>query len=122
VSDAHRLRALVFCLAFAVAASGRAYAQMEEADEPQVVTTPAGPPPTPRHTGIKAMATGIVSDLKHLPSTENLFWAATGGGLALAVHPLDDNVNQALVGNSGAEKFFKPGEVLGSLYTLLGTA
>ena len=122
MSDAHRLRALVFCLAFAVAASGRAYAQMEEADEPQVVTTPAGPPPTPRHTGIKAMATGIVSDLKHLPSTENLFWAATGGGLALAVHPLDDNVNQALVGNSGAEKFFKPGEVLGSLYTLLGTA
>ena len=45
-----------------------------------------------------------------------------GGGLALAVHPADDNVNSALVGNATAEKIFKPGQVLGSLGTLLGTA
>ena len=76
---------------------------------------PAGPPPTPRHTGIKAMAKELVTDVKLLPSKENLMWAIIGGGLALAVHPADDNVNRALVGNTTAENFFKPGRVLGSL-------
>src|SRR5262249_3171190 len=49
-------------------------------------------------------------------------WAAAGGGLALAAHPFDDDVNEALVGNDAAEKFFKPGEILGELGTLLGSA
>jgi membrane-associated phospholipid phosphatase len=83
---------------------------------------PAGPPPTPRHTGVKAMAKHVVTNFKYLPSTENLLWAAGGGGLALAAHPFDDDVNHALVGNSAAEDFFKPGAVLGELYTLLPAA
>src|SRR5262249_42569694 len=83
---------------------------------------PAGPPPTPRHTGIKAMARNIVTNFKYLPSKENLFWAATGGGLALIAHPFDDNVNESLVGSSAAENFFKAGEVLGELPTLLSSA
>ena len=83
---------------------------------------PAGPPPTPRHTGIKAMAEHVVTNFKYLPSKENLLWASAGGGLALAAHPFDDDVNRALVGNTAAENFFKPGEVLGELYTLLPTA
>jgi membrane-associated phospholipid phosphatase len=83
---------------------------------------PAGPPPTPRHTGIKAMTEHLVTNFKYLPSKENLFWAGTGGGLALATHPFDDNVNEALVGNDTAEKFFKTGEILGELGTLLGSA
>jgi membrane-associated phospholipid phosphatase len=83
---------------------------------------PAGPPPTPRHTRIKAMAKELLVDVKLLPSKENLMWAVVGGGLALAVHPADDNVNRALVGNSTAENFFKPGRVLGSLGTLMGTS
>jgi membrane-associated phospholipid phosphatase len=91
-------------------------------DFSQIITQPAGPPPTPRHTGIKAMAKGIVIDVKHLPSKENLMWAAIGGGLALAVHPLDDNINHKLVGNDAAENFFKAGEVLGELPTLLSAA
>jgi membrane-associated phospholipid phosphatase len=91
-------------------------------DFSQVIQQPAGPPPTPRHTGIRAMLKGIVLDFKHLPSKENLMWAGVGGGLALAVHPLDDNVNEKLVGNTSAEKFFKAGEVLGELGTLLGSA
>jgi hypothetical protein len=88
----------------------------------QVVGQPAGPPPTPRHTGIKAMLRGLVTDAEHLPSKENLFWSGLGGGLALAVHPADDNLNQSLVGSNFADKFFKPGEVLGELPTLLSTA
>ena len=49
-------------------------------------------------------------------------WAGIGGGLALAVHPADDNLNQALVGDETAEKIFKAGEVLGELPTLLTSA
>src|SRR5262249_32896757 len=83
---------------------------------------PAGPPPTPRHTGIKAMSKHLVTNFKYLPSMENLYWAGAGGGLALAAHPLDDNVHDALVDNNTADHIFKAGEVLGELPTLLGTA
>jgi membrane-associated phospholipid phosphatase len=91
-------------------------------DVGQVLQPPAGPPPTPRHTGVKAMVKGLFVDFKYLPSRENALWAGVGGGLALAVHPLDDNVHSAVVGNSTAENFFKPGAVLGSLPMLLGSA
>jgi len=87
-----------------------------------VAQQPAGPPPTPRHTGIKAMTKHLVTNFKYLPSMENLYWAGAGGGLALAVHPFDDNVNEYLVGNDTAEKIFKTGEILGELGTLLGSA
>jgi membrane-associated phospholipid phosphatase len=49
-------------------------------------------------------------------------WAGIGSGLALAAHPADDNVNRYLVGNTTAERFFKPGAVIGELGTLLGGA
>lgn len=83
---------------------------------------PAGPPPTPRHTGIKAMTKHLVTNFKYLPSMENLYWSGAGGGLALAVHPFDDDVNHKLVGNDTAENIFKTGEILGELGTLLGSA
>lgn len=91
-------------------------------DAGQVVSQPAGPAPTPRHTGIKALMKDLVGDVKHLPSKENLMWAGIGGGLALAVHPVDDNLNRSLTTSDFADKFFKPGEVLGELGTLLGSA
>jgi membrane-associated phospholipid phosphatase len=86
------------------------------------VNQPAGPPPTPRHTGIKVMTQHLVTNFKYLPSLENLYWAGAGGGLALAAHPFDDNVNHALVGNDTAENIFKAGEILGELPTLLSSA
>jgi len=92
------------------------------ADAEQVVQKPAGPPPTPRHTGVKALVKDLVDDVKHLPSKENLMWVGIGGGLALAVHPVDDNVNRSLVNSDFADKFFKAGEVIGELPTLLGAA
>ena len=91
-------------------------------DAEQVVQKPKGPPPTPRHTGIKALIKSLAVDVKHLPSRQNLFWVGVGGGLALAAHPFDDNVNRALVGSDFADTFFKPGEVLGELPTLLSVA
>jgi hypothetical protein len=41
---------------------------------------PAGPPPTPRHTGIKAMTKHLVTNFTYLPSMENLYWAGAGAG------------------------------------------
>jgi hypothetical protein len=92
------------------------------ADAGQVVTKPEGPPPTPRHTGIMAMIKDLGQDVIHLPSKENLFWAGVGGGLALAVHPADDNVNESLVNSDFAHDFFLPGKYIGSLPVLLGAA
>jgi len=91
-------------------------------DFSQVIQPPAGPAPTPRHTGIKAMLKGLGTDVKNLPSRQNLFWVGVGGGLALAAHPFDDRVNRALVGSSTADNVFKAGELLGELGTLLGAA
>src|SRR6185369_14867313 len=56
-------------------------------DADQVVQKPAGKPPTPRHTGIKALVKDLAADVTHIPSKQNLFWAGVGGGLALAAHP-----------------------------------
>jgi membrane-associated phospholipid phosphatase len=83
---------------------------------------PAGPPPTPRHTGFKALLKNLVSDVAHLPSLENLYWAGAGGGLALAAHPFDDDANKALVGSSTAKRIFKPGAILGQFPTLISSA
>jgi hypothetical protein len=89
---------------------------------PQLPQKPTGPPPTPRHTGIKATLVNIVHDFGHLPSMQNLYIAGVGGGLALAAHPIDDDVNRHLVGNSAADNFFKPGKYIGQTPTLIGTS
>src|SRR3954464_8011760 len=87
----------------------------------QVVQKPAGPAPTPRHTGVKAMLKDLVEDVKHLPSKENLFWTGVGGGLALAVHPADDNVYNYYV-DRNPPAFFALGKYLGESYVLLPAA
>jgi membrane-associated phospholipid phosphatase len=97
-------------------------ADASDAAAEQVITKPAGPPPTPEHTGIKAMAKGLVTDFKHLPSKENAMWVGIGAGLALAVHPADDNINAHLVGKQWAHNLFAPGKYIGSLPVLLGSA
>jgi membrane-associated phospholipid phosphatase len=87
-----------------------------------LIQQPASAPPTPRHTGIKTMLRGLGTDVKHLPSRENLMWAGVGGGFALAAHPFDGRVNRRLTGNTTAEHVFKAGEILGELGTLAGSA
>lgn len=88
----------------------------------QTVGQPAGPPPTPRHTGLHALVRDLAGDVTHLPSRQNLFWVLVGGGLAAAAHPFDDNANRSLAGNSVADNIFKPGRVLGQFGTLGGAA
>jgi membrane-associated phospholipid phosphatase len=50
-------------------------------------------PPTPPHTGIRALMSGLLDDVKHLPTTDNLYLALLGGGLAAAAHPFDQTFN-----------------------------
>lgn len=87
-----------------------------------VLAQPAGPPPTPRHTGIKALFKNLGHDVKQLPSKENAIWASVGGALALAVHPFDEEVTDALVGSSGAKRFFKPGKYMGGFPTMMSSS
>jgi membrane-associated phospholipid phosphatase len=82
---------------------------------------PAPAPPTPEHTGIKATLRDLVTDVEHLPSKENLFWAGLGGGLALATHPLDTTANDDL-SSPFLNKFFTPGAIMGQSYTLFPVA
>jgi membrane-associated phospholipid phosphatase len=87
----------------------------------QVFVKPTPPPPTPEHTGIKAMIRELGGDVQHLPSWENVFWAGVGAGVAGAVHPLDPTANADLSGPF-LDGFFKPGAILGQSYTLLPVA
>ncbi len=88
----------------------------------QTIQNPAGPPPTPRHTGIGATLKNIFHDFGHLPSRQNLLIAGIGGGLALAAHPFDAKLNDRLAGNASADTFFKPGKYIGQSPTLIGAS
>lgn len=80
-------------------------------------------PPTPPHTGIRAMADGVVKDFRHLPSKPNLLLSVTGAALALSVHPIDDTVNAKLRGHqSTAEPIFGPGKYVGQTAVQVGAA
>jgi|SRR5665213_59968 len=50
-------------------------------------------PPTPPHTGVRALLDGLRLDIANLPSRPNLYIALAGGGAALAVHPADATFN-----------------------------
>jgi len=82
---------------------------------------PDGAPPTPQHTGIRAMIKGLGRDVTNLPSRQNLLWVGVGAGLSLAVHPLDKHANDDLSGDT-LGKLFTPGAIMGQSYTLLGVA
>jgi membrane-associated phospholipid phosphatase len=85
------------------------------------VGQPQPAPPTPRHTGIKAMARALGRDIGNLPSRQNLFWVGVGAGLAAAAHPLDTKTNANLAGPAW-NKIFAPGAVMGQSYTLFPVA
>src|SRR5262249_35333796 len=83
---------------------------------------PAGPAPTPEHTGIKAGGETLWDSIIHLPAKENLWWAIAGGAGALAVHPADTDVTESLANASWTDSFFELGEDLGAFPTLAGAS
>jgi len=76
-------------------------------------------PPTPPHTGVHALASGLVEDVKHLPSKPNAYLALLGGGLAAGVHPIDDDVNDRV---RGSENVWRPGKYVGLTPVQMGAA
>jgi membrane-associated phospholipid phosphatase len=80
-------------------------------------------PPTPAHTGIHALFYGLLEDVKHLPSMPNLYIAAIGGGLAIAVHPVDTTLNERLLSHDTlATNVWKPGHIVGNDFVQTGLA
>jgi hypothetical protein len=78
-------------------------------------------PPTPPHTGVRAIFIGLKDDITHLPSKENLFVAAIGGGLALGTHPFDQSLNARSLNQSDAvNKIFAPAKYYGNTPEQLG--
>jgi hypothetical protein len=71
-------------------------------------------PPTPEHTGIRALFGNLLEDFKHLPTATNGIIAGGGGVAALAVHPLDQRVNTYMVDHyTQFNTFFAPGKYIG---------
>jgi PAP2 superfamily len=70
-------------------------------------------------TGLRTLFRDLGADFAHLPSVDSAVVASIGGGLALGLHPLDDDVNQRLARDGG---FFKAGDIAGNTLTLMGAS
>jgi hypothetical protein len=83
--------------------------------EPQEQKADAQEPPTPPHTGIRALFGNLGEDIKHLPAMQNVYIAGVGGGFALGAHPWDQAFNAKLLSHYDAvNTFFAPGKYLGN--------
>jgi len=84
---------------------------------------PGAPPPTPAHTGFKALLFETGSDFKTFPRrTSTWVILAIGGGAAAIAHPFDQDVTERLVKADAAGRFFVAGRWIGSAYVQTGTA
>jgi len=105
---------LAAVLALALAIPAQAQSADPPAD-PQQQKADAKEPPTPAHTGIRALFADLGEDVKKLPALPNLYIAAVGGGLAAGVHPFDQSFNARLASqNDAVNAFFAPGKYLGN--------
>jgi hypothetical protein len=70
--------------------------------------------PQPAHTGLSTLFRDTVLDYASFPRRESTWWIlGIGGALAASLHPLDDDVNSHLVSSGTADKFWKPGHIIG---------
>ena len=99
-----------------LALAGQAQAQPPAAPpDPQEQKAEAKEPPTPEHTGIRALFGDLGEDIKHLPVMQNVYIAAIGGGLAAAAHPADEAFNAKLLSHyDTVNTAFAPGKYLGN--------
>jgi hypothetical protein len=85
--------------------------------EPAIPLPGQVPLPPPRRGRFKFLQQ-VGGDFKHFPSWDTAAWLAGGGGLSLAVHPADDDLNARLARHRG---FFRAGRHIGSGYVQGGT-
>jgi len=72
-------------------------------------------PPTPAHTGIRALFGDLLEDVKHLPTKQNAYLAVLGGGLAAVAHPADSGLNVRLRSHyDGVNRAFGAGKYIGN--------
>jgi hypothetical protein len=83
--------------------------------DPQQQKAEVKKPPTPPHTGIRALTENLVEDVKKLPAKQNLYLALIGGGLAAAAHPADQSINTSFVSHyDSVNKVFAAGKYIGN--------
>lgn len=87
----------------------------QEQPKPTEQKAEAKEPPTPPHTGLRALIGNLMEDVKHLPAAQNGLLAGIGGGLALAAHPADQTFNGRLRSHYDAvNTAFAPGKYIGN--------
>ena len=106
---------VVLSAVLALVLSGPAQAQQPPPPaDPQEQKAEAKEPPTPPHTGIRALFGNLGEDIKHLPEMQNVYIAAVGGAMALAAHQADASFNSKVLSHyDGVNTAFKPGQYLG---------
>ena len=81
------------------------------------------PNPLPEHTGWGTLIKDTGRDFAYFPRRKSTWVLLAGGAVAaLAVHPADDYVASHIVGNDAADKFFKPGRIIGGTAFQLGAS
>jgi membrane-associated phospholipid phosphatase len=111
--------ALLFVLAAAPAWSQPA-ADLAPAQEPVSPTNPESPA-NPRRP-VWAVFKDVGRDFTHLATVDTATVLAIGGIAAVAVHPLDTDVNARLVGDPWVEDAFEPGKMMGYGLMQVGVA
>ena len=119
-----RSSTLTLALFISLSSSG-AFAQ----NPPDPPKDPQKPPAAVGEEGKKptrgffsSLGHNLTDDVKHLPRMNSVYWLAGGGVAALAIHPLDDNINRHFAGSGATDKFWKPGQVIGNTGVLLGAS
>jgi hypothetical protein len=88
--------------------------ETQKPPDPEGQKAEAKEPPTPPHTGIRALAHNLIEDVKHLPAKQNLYLTLIGGGLAASVHPVDQSFNVRLRSHyDTVNAAFAPGKYIG---------
>lgn len=89
---------------------------------PAIDQDPAAGPEKPTRGFLSALGHNLVDDVKHLPRRNSVYWLVGGGIAALAVHPVDDDINRRLVGSDFADRFFAPGKYIGATEVQIGAS
>ena len=108
------MKPLILMFVLALSVSVRAQEPVAPPETQPAQKADAKEPPTPEHTGVRALFSNLGKDITKLPAMQNLYIATIGGALAAAVHPADDILNGRLRSHDAVvNAAFAPGKYLG---------